>query len=309
MAVSTTSGPRARSWRAPSSAKAIWPGSHDDRTSSDASQDRRPRPMFDPSPQAHHHRRGPPPGRDLQRLPLLRGLLRRFPLGLLAARLQRRGHHPAGQPLPQLPRLLLCLPVYRPARVRPEPARALAEVRVEKLGPLSDGGRLRPPLPTLGAARWRFMLVLGIAALFWALTALAPASGEGFYATSPIPPWSRSSRPPSFCRWRPSPSASNATGPRSAVPASAWPHLKSAFADAATDAQPVGRGPPRGAISKQGDRYSQARRHAHQAVFWGFLLCFASTSSGHGPALCLRHAGPYGLFSLPKLRACPAGSS
>ncbi len=55
------------------------------------------------------------------------------------------------------------------------------------------------------------------------------------------------------------------------------------------------------------DRFSHARRLAHQAVLYGFLLCFASTSSA-----TIMHYGfgleaPYGLFSLPKLLGLPGG--
>jgi len=55
------------------------------------------------------------------------------------------------------------------------------------------------------------------------------------------------------------------------------------------------------------DRFTHARRHLHQAALYGFLLCFASTSSG-----TLLHYGfglhaPYGLFSLPKLLGVPGG--
>ncbi|NND20651.1 MAG: tricarballylate utilization 4Fe-4S protein TcuB [Silicimonas sp.] len=55
------------------------------------------------------------------------------------------------------------------------------------------------------------------------------------------------------------------------------------------------------------DRFSQARRHFHQATLYGFLLCFASTASG-----TILHYGfgleaPYGLFSLPKLLGIPGG--
>ena len=55
------------------------------------------------------------------------------------------------------------------------------------------------------------------------------------------------------------------------------------------------------------DRFSQARRHIHQAIMYGFLLCFASTSVAtvlhYGFAL---HA-PYGLWSLPKLFGISGG--
>jgi len=55
------------------------------------------------------------------------------------------------------------------------------------------------------------------------------------------------------------------------------------------------------------DRFTQARRHFHQATLYGFLLCFASTTSG-----TILHYGfgleaPYGPLSLPKLLGVPGG--
>ncbi|WP_282182136.1 tricarballylate utilization 4Fe-4S protein TcuB [Aliiroseovarius marinus] len=55
------------------------------------------------------------------------------------------------------------------------------------------------------------------------------------------------------------------------------------------------------------DRFSQGRRHVHQAIMYGFLLCFASTS-----VATVMHYGfglhaPYGLFSLPKLLGLSGG--
>lgn len=55
------------------------------------------------------------------------------------------------------------------------------------------------------------------------------------------------------------------------------------------------------------DRFSHARRHAHQAVLYGFLLCFASTSSGTVLHYGFGMEAPYGLFSLPKLLGVPGG--
>lgn len=55
------------------------------------------------------------------------------------------------------------------------------------------------------------------------------------------------------------------------------------------------------------DRFTQARLLAHQCVFYGFLLCFTSTSAGtvlhYGFGL---HA-PYAVYSLPKLLGIPGG--
>lgn len=55
------------------------------------------------------------------------------------------------------------------------------------------------------------------------------------------------------------------------------------------------------------DRFSHARRHFHQATLYGFLLCFASTSSGTVLHYAFGIEAPYGLFSLPKLLGIPGG--
>ena len=55
------------------------------------------------------------------------------------------------------------------------------------------------------------------------------------------------------------------------------------------------------------DRYSDTRRWLHQAVMYGFLLCFASTSSGTILHYVMDIPAPYGFFSLPKLFGVPGG--
>jgi len=55
------------------------------------------------------------------------------------------------------------------------------------------------------------------------------------------------------------------------------------------------------------DRFSQARRHFHQATLYGFLLCFASTSSGTFLHYGFGIEAPYAFFSLPKLLGVPGG--
>ena len=65
-------------------------------------------------------------------------------------------------------------------------------------------------------------------------------------------------------------------------------------------------GQGQGCNYEEGDRYTDMRRWMHQAVLYGFLLCFAATSSG----TLLHYAGyhaPYGLLSLPKLFGIPGG--
>lgn len=55
------------------------------------------------------------------------------------------------------------------------------------------------------------------------------------------------------------------------------------------------------------DRFTHARRHAHHALMYGFLLCFASTSSGTVMHYLFGLHAPYGPLSLPKLLGVPGG--
>ena len=55
------------------------------------------------------------------------------------------------------------------------------------------------------------------------------------------------------------------------------------------------------------DRFSNARRWQHQAVMYGFLLCFASTCTGTVMHYAFGLEAPYGLFSFPKLLGVPGG--
>ena len=55
------------------------------------------------------------------------------------------------------------------------------------------------------------------------------------------------------------------------------------------------------------DRYSQARRYAHHLLFYGFLLCFASTSSGAVLHYAFDQPAPYPIWSLPKMFGITGG--
>ncbi|MGI9452529.1 MAG: tricarballylate utilization 4Fe-4S protein TcuB [Geminicoccaceae bacterium] len=55
------------------------------------------------------------------------------------------------------------------------------------------------------------------------------------------------------------------------------------------------------------DRFSHARRLAHQAVMHGFLLCFLSTISGTALHYLFAAPAPYSFWSLPKLLGVPGG--
>ncbi len=55
------------------------------------------------------------------------------------------------------------------------------------------------------------------------------------------------------------------------------------------------------------DRFTHARRMAHQLVLYGFLLCFASTSTGTILHYAFDLQAPYAFWSLPKLLGVPGG--
>ena len=83
--------------------------------------------------------------------------------------------------------------------------------------------------------------------------------------------------------------------------------VKSALKDAA-NMKNLAAGHGDGCNFEDEDRFTHARRYAHQAVMYGFLLCFASTSSGTVLHYVFDMPAPYPLFSLPKLLGIPGGT-
>ena len=83
-------------------------------------------------------------------------------------------------------------------------------------------------------------------------------------------------------------------------------HLKSAFADAAK-MKDLAAGHGQGCNFEDEDRFSHARRHAHHAIMYGFLLCLASTTSGTILHYIFNQSAPYGFLSIPKLFGVPGG--
>ena len=181
----------------------------------------------------------------------------------------------------------------------------LAEVRQD------SWDRYAWPKPFAGAFQRKgtpiaVALIIGLALLFLALTALRPASGEGFYAylshggmvaifapafLLPLAAIGIGLR----CYW------AEVGGQRIT-----FAHLRDAVA-ATANMRNLGGGQGQGCNFEEGDRYSNRRRVAHQLVMYGFLLCFASTSSGTVLHYGFGLEAPYGLFSLPKLLGVPGG--
>ncbi len=182
--------------------------------------------------------------------------------------------------------------------------RALAEVRTESWDrfawPGALGGLFQRSGMALAAA-----LVAGIAALFLSVLAM-PGGGEGFYAylghsmmvmifapafLLPLAAMAMSLR----AFWREVGGASVTLWDLRAATLSAG-RLKN-----------LSGGQGQGCNYEQGDRYSDTRRIMHQLVLYGFLLCFASTSSGTVLHYVFALEAPYSLFSLPKLLGVPGG--
>ncbi|WP_417743295.1 tricarballylate utilization 4Fe-4S protein TcuB [Salipiger sp.] len=148
--------------------------------------------------------------------------------------------------------------------------------------------------------------VIGFALLFWAAKALSSQGGEGFYAVLshnaivaiflPAFLFPLLSIAISLRRyWR-------RVGAKPLKPA----HLVQAVRQAANMKNLKG-GHGDGCNFEDEDRFSHARRAVHQAVMYGFLLCFTSTSVATIMHYALNMPAPYPLLSLPKLLGLSGG--
>lgn len=183
--------------------------------------------------------------------------------------------------------------------------RALAEVRVESwerfIWPTGFAKLFQKHGTALaGATAAAIGIVLAVA------QALPPRGGEGFYAVL-----SHATMAALF----------TAAGllPLAVVASGVWRywrhvggervglgHLRQAFGDAAK-LRNLSGGAAQGCNYEKRDRFTMSRRWAHQAVMWGFVLCFAATSSGTVLHYGFGLEAPYGPFALPKLFGVPGG--
>lgn len=183
---------------------------------------------------------------------------------------------------------------------------ALAEVRADSWERLARPQALARLFQRHGVAMAGLM-ILALAAFFWALAALRPEAGEGFYAhlahdamvaifapafILPLVLIALSVRD----YWR------EVGGGRITLA-----HLRAALSSAARMKNLSG-GHGEGCNFEEGDRFTNRRRLYHQAVMYGFLLCFASTASGTVMHYALGWQAPYPLLSLPKLLGLPGGA-
>jgi citrate/tricarballylate utilization protein len=182
--------------------------------------------------------------------------------------------------------------------------KALAAARVDSWERFAWPGGLARVFQSHGAAL-AAALVVGTALMFLAIASL-PGGGEGFYA------WlSHSAMVAIFMPAFLLPLAAIGVGlvrywREVGGTRVRWTDLRDAVNDAGRMRNLAG-GQGQGCNFEKKERYSDARRHVHQAIMYGFLLCLASTTSGTVLHYVFDMQAPYGFFSLPKLLGIPGG--
>ena len=182
---------------------------------------------------------------------------------------------------------------------------ALAEVRVESWERLAWPGAFARLFQKNGVALAAASLA-GIAALFAAMRLIGAGGGAGFYAHL-----SHSVMVAIFVPAFLFPLVAMTVGVRRywrevGGGALRLGHLRAALIDAGR-LKNLSGGAAKGCNYERDDRYSLARKHAHQAVVWGFALCFGATASGTILHYALDMPAPYPLLSLPKILGVPGG--
>lgn len=182
---------------------------------------------------------------------------------------------------------------------------ALAEVRQDSWERLVRPRGLASLFHSHGVAL-ALGLVFGFALMFLAVSTLRPEDGEGFYAYL-----SHAAMVAIFLPAFVLPLLIAGVAVRDywreiGAPPPTWRDLAVAT-DRGARMKNLDGGQGQGCNFEREDRYSDARRWAHQAVMYGFLLCFASTSVATLMHYLLGMEAPYGPFALPKLLGVPGG--
>lgn len=182
--------------------------------------------------------------------------------------------------------------------------RALANARADSWERLAWPGGLARHFQKSGTAI-AGALVIGFALMFFAISAL-PGGGEGFYAYL-----SHNAMVAIFLPAFLFPLVSMFVSIRRY-----WAEVGGGkvslgmIRDAAMSAgrmKNLDGGQGQGCNFEKEERFSDGRRHVHQAIMYGFLLCFASTSVATIMHYLFGMKAPYGLFSLPKLFGVTGG--
>ena len=182
---------------------------------------------------------------------------------------------------------------------------ALAEVRQDSWERLAWPAPLARRFHESGVAL-ALAVTIAFAVVFWLMQMFRPASGDGFYAYLAHGVMVAVFAPAFLL-----PLASVAISLRRY-----WRETGGGRLDlqdvlggfrAAASLKNLNGGQGQGCNFEDEDRYTDTRRWLHQAVMYGFLLCFASTSSGTLLHYAFDMQAPYGIFSLPKLLGVPGG--
>ena len=183
--------------------------------------------------------------------------------------------------------------------------KALAEVRHDSWKAHAWPAGFRRLFDRAGGAM-AGLLVFAIAVLFALVQALRPDTGQGFYAYM-----SHGLMVAIFAPAFLVPLGALAISLRSywksvGGGAVVWTDLWTAIRSAGRMKNLEG-GHGDGCNFEDEDRFTHARRHFHQATLYGFLLCFASTSSGTVLHYGFGLEAPYGVLSLPKILGVSGG--
>ncbi|MEM9783533.1 MAG: tricarballylate utilization 4Fe-4S protein TcuB [Pseudomonadota bacterium] len=158
----------------------------------------------------------------------------------------------------------------------------------------------RAPSAVVALTVGAFIALMAIAAV------LRPASGEGFYAVMShglmvaifAPAFLMPLGALGVALWR--------YWRDSGAGALSWRDWMAAGRLAAT-MRNLGGGHGDGCNFEDADRFTPNRRWAHQLTMWGFMLCFASTSTGTLMHYGLDWPAPYAWYTLPKLFGVTGG--
>ena len=181
----------------------------------------------------------------------------------------------------------------------------LAEVRVENWDRFAWPSGFAKLFQKSGVAI-ALALLAGFALMFFAVAAL-PGEGQGFYAWmghgAMVAIFAPAFVFPILALWIGVRRYWREVGGHRVT----WRDFRDASV-ATTRLSNLSGGQGQGCNYERKERYSDARRHAHQAAMWGFLLCFASTCSGTLYHYLLDWQAPYPWWTLPKLLGVPGGA-
>lgn len=183
--------------------------------------------------------------------------------------------------------------------------KVLAEVRQDSWQQNASPALLAKAFHRSGTAI-ALAVIAGFALLLWAIQSMPSANGEGFYALLPHNAMVAIFAPAFLL-----PLVAIGVSVRRYWRSIGGDRLKAADISGAINSaarmKNLAGGHGDGCNFQDEDRFSNARRWYHQATMIGFLLCFASTSTGTLMHYWLDLQAPYDLISMPKFLGVVGG--